>query len=148
VFTHSQSKSIGFLGGVGRRLYNLEWRPHLECLLVCRQIYAEAAFLPFSLRTFNFRCAPSTTKSIIKLMQPLQLATVQVLALDPVHFFSANDLFDLETTFEGMTGLKTVYLRRYVEPSLFTDLVDDIVSSQFKRTGRRVMWIPHDSWTP
>jgi hypothetical protein len=130
-------------------LYYLEWRPPPECFLACRQIYAEAALLPLSLRTFNFRCSGSAAKSFIKLMQPPQLAEVQAVALDPVFLITQpTNTEDLETTFNCMTGLKTIYLGYNWKPSPYSDMVDDIVSGNLKSTDRQVIWLPQDFWIP
>ena len=71
-------------------------------------------------------------------MLPAQLATVQTIQLDPFNFHLLYDHSkeDLETAFECMTGLRTVYLRRHPHSRLFTDLNDEMVSDHFKLTGR------------
>lgn len=83
---------------------------------------------------------------ILKHMLPPQQAKVQTIQLDAVRFHPA---VKVKTMFEGMKGLKTVYLRRWKSGSLSTAMVEEMAWAAFKATGRRVVWsrnnvvIPH-----
>lgn len=106
-YVFTEPESISFVEETGT--LRVERGPHLECLLACRQIYAEAALFPFSLRVFEFRCSNPTMRRIISLMLPPQLAEILTIRIDSSAFFRVSDF---ETSIDRMIGLRTVQIRR------------------------------------
>lgn len=87
---------------------DLHGPPNLQLLLVCRQIYAEAALIPFKQGCFYFFSHNTAEMWVTTVLEAQRnaITEVEVFAFDvvdtPLHYFP---------------GLKKLYLRSFTEPT-------------------------------